>query len=98
MRARPTEISSTSSKRAGALPLDDLTHSLHIERAVHGIARRRQRSAQNSCRRDRCSRHSGVEHNVLGVALLVADAQVIAKRLGHAGPLDGEATRAAVHR
>ena len=65
------------------LPLDDLAHGLDLEGAVEGILRPRQGGAQElEAGEVDVVAVAGVEDHVLGVALLVAHAQVVAEAAG----------------
>ena len=69
------------------LPLHDLAHGLHLEGAIEGVRRPRQRGAQElEAGEVRIVAVAGVEHHVLRVALLVAHAQIVAEAPAHAAP------------
>ena len=76
-----TEISSTSSKRAGAFHSMTWRTVWHLEGAVEDIGRARQRGAQElEAGEVDVVAVARVEDHVLGVALLVAHAQIVAER------------------
>ena len=82
MRLTQIETSSTSSKRAGDFHSITWRTVWHLEGAVDAVRRPRQRRAHElEAGEIGVLAVARVEHHVLGVAVLVAHAQIVAERL-----------------
>src|SRR5262245_31734251 len=84
--ARPDANLNDVVEACRGLPLHDLAHGLDFEGAVEGITGTRQgRAHEFECGEVGIVCIARVEHHVLGIALLVAHAQIVAEGLRHGG-------------